>query len=100
MTLHIGQKVVCVDASCIDSQKYYQPEIFVGAIYTIASFGEHSDFPGEQGVHLVEIPLRIPVGDREPFGAWRFRPIVEKKTDIGFAHEILRKITRKNGERA
>jgi hypothetical protein len=29
-----------------------------------------------------------------------FRPIVEKKTDISFAHDILRKVSRKDRVRA
>lgn len=35
------------------------------------------------------------VGVPGKWGQERFRPIVEKKTDISFAHEILRKATKK-----
>jgi hypothetical protein len=42
-----------------------------------------------------------PDGFGEPyFGMWRFRPAAERKTDISFAHEILRKTSRKETVRA
>lgn len=70
-----GQKVVCIDDS---NQGVF---IRVGEIYTIQSISPDGKY------------LRV-----GSFGAghyhWRFRPLVERKTDIGFAHEILRKVTK------
>lgn len=74
MTFRVGQKVVCVDAS--------GQEVFIekGAIYTIISISPC-------GVY-------IRVADGGGHYKHRFRPIVERKTDISFAHEILRKATK------
>ena len=90
----VGQKVVCVDAS------YYGPNssrLREGTIYTIAHIGAEEDCEGEYGVLLVELKTLQAQGWRDGFRASRFRPIQERKTDIGFAHEILRKVSRKQG---
>jgi len=96
MTFRVGQKVVCVDAASGDPARYFPCELIKGSIYTIQGFGEHSDHPGETGVHLCEIQNRWHQGHRESFNPARFRPLADRKSDIGFAHEILRKVSRKD----
>lgn len=91
MTFRVGQKVVCVDATRYGPNSSMLRE---GAVYTIASVDGHEDFHGEYGVLLVEVTPTPAQGWREGFRASRFRPIVERKTDISFAHEILRKATK------
>jgi hypothetical protein len=103
MTFHIGQKVVCVDASLVRGAPYAPgSEVVEGAVYTIRNIGITN--VGDPGVRLMEIKLNcrpghIGVRTRKPFAdacyrADRFRPIVERKTDISFAREILRKTSR------
>jgi predicted TPR repeat methyltransferase len=72
MTFRIGQKVVCVDADGLVGT------IIAGAVYEIADVEP-------RGVRLVD--WKCGGG----FLASRFRPIVERKTDISVFTEILRK---------
>lgn len=88
---HVGQKVVCVDDT---GDRVGRTETFPvkGVVYTIRACGQY-------GVHLEEI-INQPQQYIQDYGevffkARRFRPLIERKTDIGFAHEILRKATRK-----
>ena len=91
MAFRVGQKVVCVDDR---PRAYRENPLVLGGIYTIA--GLPIEPSGEIGVFLVEVESSAPFG----FYPDRFRPIVEKKTDINFAHEILRKVSRKDRVRA
>jgi hypothetical protein len=84
---HVGQKVVCVNDEYQDIRCGDTP-VKRGAIYTVRKC---FDFFGESGVLVEEI---CNPKDRGYHG-FRFRPVVERKTDIGFAHEILRKVTKK-----
>lgn len=98
MKFSIGQKVVCVDATRNPNgfSKFYPVE---GRIYTIRGF--HIEPHIEDVGILLEEVVNPPTewADRTscewPFASKRFRPIVERKTDIGFADEILRKATEK-----
>lgn len=85
---HVGQKVVCIDATG------EEPHIQKGCVYTVTRNEFFPEF----------INVSCCAEHQDKFGAgWRarrFRPIVEKKTDISFAHEILRKVTRKQTVRA
>lgn len=94
MSFHVGQKVVCVDAEMA-------PMLRHGAIYTIRGIDTQECYAGRIGLHLEEV---TPNDDGDDwwvaFRSSRFRPIQERKTDIGFAHEILKKVTRKQTERA
>lgn len=85
MTFRVGQKVVCVDDSGHEYLPYVAPRLFRGKIYTIA-MARINDY-GTQSVGLVECNN----------GEWgyysnRFRPLVERKTDIEWAHRIDRKV--------
>jgi hypothetical protein len=69
-----------------------------GAVYTVREI-----ITDDYGIWLLFYELKNPPVDgeegmREPaFGAKHFRPLVERKTDIGFAHEILRRATKRQG---
>lgn len=84
----IGQKVICVDDDF--SQYHYFGEQYPqkNCIYTVRNFsdGEH--------IRLVEIiNNQYPYNDgfmEVSFRATRFRPIVERKTDISIFTEMLR----------
>jgi hypothetical protein len=95
MTFRVGQKVVCVDANP-HSLGYRGPgwhpqeAPIEGAVYTIRSIGISPDCP-LLAVQLVE--LRRPY--KWGYGVTRFRPVVERSTDITFAHEILREVIEK-----
>lgn len=103
MTFRVGQKVVCISEGC---EFGYNDEIVPqkGQIYTVREVLPAIHYPGELVIRLVEIVNR-PRQYRDSFTecsfrAVRFRSIVEKKTDISFAHEILREHTKKIGEKA
>lgn len=82
----VGQKVVCVDAGPTDAGL---PSILTkDAVYTIASIKE---FWGGLGVRLIEITL--PDYAPRHVNAWkaeRFRPVVERKTDISVFTQLLK----------
>lgn len=81
----VGQKVVCVDASGAAS-----PFIIKGGIYTIAGFdarrASNSDRPG---LFLAEVDSTDRGRYYGSFLANRFRPVVERKTDISIFKAML-----------
>ena len=86
MAFRIGQKVVCVNALPRPGKIFKDgSKLTKGAVYTIAGSGFLTHL-GAPGVSLVEITRPFVPGFRED----RFRPLIERKTDISFAHEILR----------
>lgn len=96
MAFRIGQKVVCVDAKGSDGIWYPGEEIEEGKVYTIHSVLTHPT-KGNPLVRLQElkrVPECMEVWGHDGYGAYRFRPAVERKTDISFAHEILRKASK------
>lgn len=106
MNFRVGQKVVCVDAEA--HGKYLAPGLrpkrtsdplhglTKGAIYTVRELTGYMGFPS---IRLMEIrrPVSTNFHVEVGFANARFRPLIERKTDIGFAHEILRKHTKKQG---
>jgi hypothetical protein len=91
----IGQKVVCVDDGPIDERYIgFKMEIARGEIYTVRWVGPspHPDYLGVPAVRLVGINRgfdhNTPCNDM-PFSAHRFRPIVERKTDISIFTRLL-----------
>jgi len=88
MTFRVGQKVVCVDDTTPEGFDWYKMPIKKGAIYTVSQSGLSSWLDGAPAIHLSEVKRSV------PFWASRFRPVVERKTDISFAHEILRKASK------
>lgn len=105
MTFRVGQKVVCVDDGnfSVDrhpwvSNKYLPNRPVRGNVYTVRGFDP--DFP--ESIYLCEIYNPNDLQWANGFGEGsflprRFRPIVERKTDISFAHEILKKASNKQG---
>lgn len=96
---HVGQKVVFVDDSGIENpgiigNKYQFTFPTKGSVYTIRGIVV-SDYSGEDLLLLEEIDNRG-VADasgwlKEPGAeAYRFRPVVTRKTSIAIFHEILK----------
>lgn len=93
MPFHVGQKVVCALEGVTpgDTDNYGRPgRIATGEIYTISKTGFFAEW-NLPVVWLVEVECASPAG----WPAEYFRPIVERKTDISFAHDILRKLNGK-----
>lgn len=87
MNFRIGQKVVCIDAKHLPGMRPDIP-IVAGEIYTIRWIGIL------RGVPMVRVeehfrPNSWPEPDI-PMLAERFRPVVEKKTDISIFTEMLK----------
>ena len=78
MTFHVGQKVVCVDVG--EPNEHLR----VGAVYTVAGGG--GNWLREPSIFLVE--TKHPLSGL-PFWSRRFRPIVERKTDISIFTKML-----------
>jgi len=92
MAFRIGQKVVCVNDTWRDTLIDCPGGVPVkGGVYTVRGFCEH--YPEITSIYLEEIvnpPFKYLVGAYEPsFLAWRFRPVVERKTNISVFKEIL-----------
>ena len=83
----VGQKVVCVDVR--PSPMGRVPiELTLNAVYT-SSYITPPNFVGELGLGLVEVKA---VGDdfhNPEFGARRFRPVVDRPTDISIFTRML-----------
>ncbi len=96
MTFHVGQKVVCVDDEWKDVNWKYIPSRPVrGQVYTVRSvhITERTDGP-EVSMLLNEITNPIvawpKIGKSEgDFPAYRFRPVIERKTDISIFTAML-----------
>ena len=104
----VGQKVVCVNAGVVGStpgdMAPWEPseEVFEGRVYTVAGSFANPD-TGEPMVRLYEVRRCISAirsWGHDGYYAIRFRPVTERKTDISFAHEILRKVSRNDRVRA
>lgn len=101
MSFRVGEKVVCVNAWLPFSAKVFRAIFRVpwllreGEIYTIMRMNVVN---GDRCVELVEVKNSKYLD--YCFLSSRFRPLVERATDIGFAHEILRKATRKQDANA
>lgn len=77
MTFHVGQKVVCVEGTS------GHHVLVLGQVYTIARIGM---FGRALHVDVVECSTDIRLGWR----AARFRPVVERKTDISVFTAMLK----------
>ncbi|TAL43816.1 MAG: hypothetical protein EPN91_05525 [Salinibacterium sp.] len=82
---YVGQKVVCVDAEGA-------PMLRLREIYTVSGVDNYPDYWRgkwiEFGIWLVEAQ---PVSEFRSFAYKRFRPLVERKTDISMFTAILDK---------
>lgn len=91
MTLHVGQKVVCVDATPEPGRSWGTSDRPIeGAIYTVRAV-----VVGGEGLQLHEITrsdLTIAMhGPEAGYWAWRFVPVNERKkqTDISCFLKLL-----------
>lgn len=92
----VGQKVVCVDASGVAS-----PFIVRGRVYTITGFDNRRAGNSDQpGLYLAEVRAVETRENYASFLARRFRPIVERKTDISIFTKMLTPKKRRVQERA
>ena len=110
---YVGQKVVCVDDSFtgVMGNQFYS-ELKKGAVYTIRWVGNYEveeapphlrAFDGRSGVYLcvklVEVRRQFPeFGNQDPdmpFYAERFRPLIERKTDISELKKLENPINHK-----
>jgi hypothetical protein len=84
---YVGQKVVCVDA--FDTNDWAFQELFEGRIYTVIWVG--SAISVKNGRSHCGVRVNGNFGRRGdiPFLASRFRPLVEKKTDIAVFTALL-----------
>lgn len=80
MTFHVGQKVVCVDAS--EASFGRKSRLIQGDRYTIRAVFE---FRGDTGVLLDEVDP----GSSPGWYATRFRSVVERETDIAIFQAML-----------
>jgi hypothetical protein len=89
MAFRIGQRVVCIDAS--PSARWTEVrDLVLNRVYKIAGFDDECP-SGAIGLHLVGVPMRTHPDWRRPIG-WRvdrFRPVVERKTDISALQALL-----------
>lgn len=85
MAFYVGQKVVCVDDS---KWSYGGPWDYPrkGSVYTVDGSAKH--WSGGHGILIREIK-NVYCGKPQPFLASRFRPVVEKKTDISIFTALL-----------
>jgi hypothetical protein len=85
MTFYVGQKVVCVDVgspcgcgSCFDIS------LTLNAIYTVTRV------LSPWGVEGILVAEAAPSKNHIGFRSTRFRPVVERKTDISIFTEMLK----------
>jgi hypothetical protein len=103
MTFRVGRKVVCVDVSASTHRSIRgraAEYIEIGKVYTIRWLGRSPD-PLDQhlGLHVRLVGVVRPDHPNPeysdmPFKASRFRPVVERKTDISIFTDILRKASK------
>ena len=102
MSFHVGQKVVCVNAEWDDPHwcKFTPNRPVAGGVYTIREI--HSAFPHRVGFYLDELPNPVVIWvERTGEGAFlstRFRPVIERKTDISVFTALLNPANHKHLE--
>jgi hypothetical protein len=100
MTFRVGQKVVCIYSLFPKHslrghwQQFWHPYVSPvnQQIYTIANIYMAGD---ELCLELLEMPSPATDVWCAGFLACGFRPVVARDTDISFAHEILRKTSKR-----
>lgn len=85
---YVGQKVVCVDDSLEKGQSH--TGLVTGAIYTVSKVLPWSDRYGTYGVYVEEARAIATAHFSDSFRHNRFRPIVERKTDISCFTDMLK----------
>lgn len=95
MAFRVGQKVVCIDAG--ETSKSMHGALLVGGIYTVREVA--TTLSGRRGIKVVGYEYSCwpwQVGRKthrtfedSPMWAERFRPLVERKTDISVFTKML-----------
>jgi hypothetical protein len=95
----VGQKIVCVDSRSGSGRWTDNDGPVEGSIYTVRRCFVDGD--GDAILHLAEIArgpvARMRHGDNAGYSATRFRPIVERKTDISIFTKMLTPSDKKIG---
>ena len=96
---YVGQKVVCVDNKPRIDADHFGPfrrtfpmPLTIGEIYTVRGFDRNGSY--DYGLYLIECRSTYPArrdGTERGFYSSRFRPLVERKTDISIFTKILDK---------
>jgi hypothetical protein len=99
MTFRVGQKVVKIPGTGKAGGHPDLPSLVNGAVYTIRDIDwRAAHIHGTPTIRVEEVTgpvIETTVGPFEPgYSPKVFRPVVERKTDISFAHEILRKASK------
>lgn len=94
----VGQKVVCIDDACLPGYKWGEGKPEVGKVYTVREIGLISFIDGSPCIRLEELyrPNARAHGVKHPdmpYMARRFRPAIERKTDISIFTKMLTKQT-------
>lgn len=91
MSFHVGQQVVCVNASGLEKHFYPRTRLPVErTIYTVRELLAIKDKPLLRLIEIVNHEYDFESGVFEPaFHVSRFRPVVEKKTDISIFTALL-----------
>jgi len=95
MTFHIAQQVTMIRPHSFSLMLPDEVQPVFGEVYTIRDISSHPRVIG-----LIFREIRNPSGrylspsGECSFNSEFFRPVIKNKTDIGFAHEILRKASR------
>lgn len=98
MNFKVGQRVVCVDDSpgpipgYLPSLRPWDGYLKRGAIYTVRWVGMHAPvLSGQRHPQLLCVKLEEIVRSIKdpPYRATRFRPVVERKTEIAIFTRIL-----------
>lgn len=102
MNFRVGQKVVCVNDRMADNARIWDPQtvcVISGRVYEVREVG--LDVSGAPGIRVFGAELTGDHGAvthksfRDAFwNASRFRPIIERKTDISIFQEIARSVTK------
>lgn len=106
MNFHVGQKVVCInDQNSFKRVGIWDFSVKMGEIYTIRWIGEFPFEPDRKfglGVRLVEVQRKpeLPPWEDYPYSIHRFRPLIERKTDISIFTTLLNPANHKKLESA
>lgn len=95
MIFRVGQKVACIKAASL-APYIGTHDTVKGRVYTVRDVYA-CPAAGKPALRFDEHinPIHPTYGVECGYFAERFRPLVERKTDISFAHEILRKASKR-----
>lgn len=82
MTFHVGQKVVCVDASLPPNPWHRKHPLVLRQIYTVSEIAPPPAWEPQCSSLGID-------GSGRVWECWRFRPIVSRKTDISIFTRML-----------